>query len=144
MREESGFSLIELMIAVAVVALLATVAYPGYRDYTQRGKLAEARSQLMDARAKLEQYYQDNRQYTGADGAGFPCNSTVINGGMKYFSYSCALAGGTFTITATGQADMAGFVFTINESNVRATTGLPATWTGSGSTCWVMKKDGSC
>lgn len=144
MSKARGFTLIEVMIAVVVVGILATIAYPSYRDYMQRAKLAEARSQLMDTRAKLEQYYQDNRQYTGANGAGFPCNATVINQNMKHFAYSCALASNTFTITATGQADMTGFAFTINEANIRATTGLPTGWTGVGSSCWVMKKDGSC
>jgi type IV pilus assembly protein PilE len=146
MRTLRGFTLIELLIVVVVIGILAAIAYPSYMDYTQRARLAEARSQLMDARAKLEQFYQDNRTYTGADGAGFPCNATTINQNMKYFAYTCALAAGTFTITATGQAGqgMGGFVFTVNESNVRTTTGLPAGWTGSGNNCWVMKKDGSC
>lgn len=144
MSAQRGFTLIEVLIVVAIIGVLAAIGYPSYQDYTQRARLAEARSQLMDARAKLEQYYQDNRQYTGADGAGFPCNATVINQNMKYFAYACALAGNTFTITATGQGGMAGFAFTINESNVRTTTGVPAGWAGAGSNCWVMKKDGSC
>jgi type IV pilus assembly protein PilE len=146
MKAQRGFTLIELMVAVVVLAILASIAYPSYMDYTQRARLAEARSQLMDARAKLEQFYQDNRTYTGADGAGFPCNATTINQNMKYFAYTCALAANTFTITATGQASqgMGGFAYTVNESTVRTTTGVPTGWTGSGSNCWVMKKDGSC
>jgi type IV pilus assembly protein PilE len=99
----------------------------------------------MDARAKLEQYYQDNRQYTNADGAGFPCNSTVLNANMRHFAYTCALTASTYTVTATGNSGqgVAGFVFTINQNGVRATTGVPSGWSNPG-TCWVMRKDGSC
>ena len=99
----------------------------------------------MDVRAKLEQYYQDNRQYTNANGTGFPCNSTVINTNMKSFAYACTLAASTYTVTATGNAaqGMSGFVFTINQDGTRATTGVPTGWSNPG-TCWVMRKDGSC
>lgn len=146
MKAQRGFTLIELMVAMAVLAILAAIAYPGYMDYTQRARLAEARSQLMDTRAKLEQFYQDNRTYVGADGAGFPCNATTINQNTKYFAYTCTLAASTFTVTATGKASqgMSDFAYTVNESSVRTTTNLPAGWSGAGSNCWVMKKDGSC
>ncbi len=145
MTNARGFTLIEMMITVAIVSILATIAYPSYANYLQRARLAEARSQLMDTRAKLEQYYQDNRQYTNADATGFPCNSTVLNTNTKYFTYTCALAASTFTITATGKAaeGMGDFVFTITQDGTRATAGVPAGWSNPGA-CWVMRKDGSC
>jgi len=145
MTTEKGFTLIELMIVVSIVSILAMIAYPSYAAYIQRARLAEARSQLMDARAKLEQYYQDNRQYTNADGTGFPCNSTVLAANTKYFTYTCTLAANTYTVTATGKSTegMGSFAFTINQDGVRATTGVPSGWSNPGS-CWVMRKDGSC
>jgi type IV pilus assembly protein PilE len=145
MTKARGFTLIEVMITVAIIAILGMLAYPSYADYVQRGRLAEARSQLMDARAKLEQYYQDNRQFTGADSAGFPCNSTTLNANTKYFTYSCTLTASTYTVTATGKAaeGMGDFAFTINQDGARATTGVPTGWSNPG-TCWVMRKDGSC
>src|SRR5262252_747950 len=61
-----GFTLIEVMITVAVIAILAAVALPSYLDYVTRGNLVEARSNLSDMRTRLEQYFLDNRAYPGA------------------------------------------------------------------------------
>ena len=59
----SGFTLIEVMITVAIVAILGSIALPAYFDYVRRGQLPEAFSNLADYRVKMEQYYQDNRNY---------------------------------------------------------------------------------
>ena len=58
-----GFTLIEVMIVVAIVAILATVALPAYTDYLRRGQIPEAFTYLSDYRVKMEQYYQDQRMY---------------------------------------------------------------------------------
>lgn len=152
----SGFTLIELMAVVAIIAILAAVAIPGYRDYVTRGKLTEATSNLADLRVKLEQFYQDNRNYgstAAACGVAVPAAPQV-----KYFTFTCNWgAGGTnqsYTITATGgiaggDTTMTGFVYTINEQNQKATTitaGSPAAsagWTGH-ATCWITRKGGTC
>jgi type IV pilus assembly protein PilE len=147
MRRHAGFTLIEVMVVVAIVGILATVGYPAYTDYLRRGKIAEAISSLADARAKLEQYFLDNRTYVGADAANMPCNPTVLNSGKKNFTYACSnLGAGTYDLTATGQAGegMTAFSYTINQANVRTSTvtGLSG-WTGN-ATCWVTKKGGVC
>ena len=59
----SGFTLIELMITVAVIAILAAIAIPAYGDYVRRSKITEASSSLSDMRNRLEQYFLDNRQF---------------------------------------------------------------------------------
>ena len=61
----SGFTLIELMIVVLIMAILAAVGYPAYTKYVIRGKRGEGRAALMDAAAKLERYYSDKNKYTG-------------------------------------------------------------------------------
>ena len=61
-----GFTLIEVMITVAVVAILAAVALPQYRDYVTRGRIPEATSRLATLQVQAEQYFQDNRTYVGA------------------------------------------------------------------------------
>jgi type IV pilus assembly protein PilE len=65
-------------------------------------------------------------------------------GPTAHFNFACVVGSPTtYTVTATGFGPMLGFVFTVNESNVRATTGAPTGWTLAAN-CWVLKKDGSC
>src|SRR5260221_386939 len=63
MSRQQGFTLIELMIVVVLIAVLASIALPQYTNYVKRGKAMEATSQLADMRVKLEQWYQDNRTW---------------------------------------------------------------------------------
>ena len=74
MQRHSGFTLIEVMITIAIVAILAAVALPNYSAYITRGKIAEATSALLAMRTKMEQYWQDNRTYD-SPGAGVPAPS---------------------------------------------------------------------
>ena len=142
MKRMSGFSLIELLVAVAIVAILAAVALPGYRDYVRRGKLAEAYTNLASQRVKMEQFYQDARTYNNAcqNGTVAPKPADTIN-----FQYTCNINDQTYTITATGlpSGNLNGFRFTVDQNNNRATPSVPAGWTSSAS-CWIRNKDGSC
>jgi type IV pilus assembly protein PilE len=146
MEQQRGFTIIELMIAVAIIAILAAVALPAYNDYVQRSKLVEAFTGLADFRVRMEQFYQDNRRYDGAGLNG--CGSAAPN--SKFFTFACAPGAApaqTYTITATGVANqgLTNFVYTLNEANVRATTTLGTGWTGAPNpACWVRRKDGSC
>ncbi len=138
-----GFTLIEVMITVAIVGILAAVALPAYSGYVTRSRIIEATAKLSDYRVKMEQYYLDNRTYAGAGTAcGVPDPTYVA--GKDYFLISCAGASATaFEATATGQGGMTGFAYTINEADVRKTTAAPSTWTTS-STCWAVRKNGEC
>ncbi len=142
MKRICGFSLIELLVAVAIVAILASIAIPGYRDYVTRGKLAEAYTNLASQRVKMEQFYQDTRTYNNAcqPNTVAPKPTDTVN-----FQYTCAIADQTYTITATGQASggLNGFRFTVDQSNNRATPAVPSGWTSSAN-CWIKNKDGSC
>ena len=153
MRKARGFTLLELMIVVVVVAVLAAIALPSYTDFIARGKFVEAHGQLADLRVKLEQFYQDNRNYgstAAVCGIAMPPAATV-----RYFAYSCnwgAVATNQgYTITATGRDEegLNGILFTITESNVRATTVNAGTTMAnrgytSSATCWVRKKPNQC
>jgi type IV pilus assembly protein PilE len=140
---QKGFTLVELMIVVAIIGILASVAMPAYNGYVLRSKLTEAMTELAAMRVKLEQYYQDNRTYAGACAAG---TVAPLPSGTRYFTYTCpTLTASAFTATATGiDAQGTGdFVYTIDQNNAKATTGVPSGWTTSG-TCWVTKKGGAC
>jgi type IV pilus assembly protein PilE len=151
-RQQSGFTLIEVMIVVAIVAILAAIAIPSYSDYVTRGRIIEATAALGDARNKMEQYYQDNRAYPTACQI-FPTAATTTGvqlSQMQNFALTCAFAdANSYVVTATGNTGgpMDGFVYTINQGNVRTTvvSGTPASkgWTGS-TTCWVIRKGGLC
>ncbi|WP_418316774.1 type IV pilin protein [Piscinibacter sakaiensis] len=137
-----GFTLIELMIVVAIVAILATIAFPAYTDYLRRGQIPEAFTHLSDMRVKMEQYYQDNRNYgtsnTCANAAGTNWNFAPV--GRKYFDFGCTLTNGGqgFTLRATGKAPRTqGHEYTIDHAGAKATTKFPGV---SGSkACWAVK-----
>lgn len=147
-----GFTLIEMMITVAVIAILAGVALPSYTDYITRSKIVEATTSLTDMRTRLEQYFLDSRQYPGsciAPAAGAaPAGQIYLPSSTKYFTVTCALTATTYTVTASGNAGqgMGGFVYTVDQSNNRKTTSLPSGWSGAGasSTCWISRKSGDC
>jgi type IV pilus assembly protein PilE len=137
-HQQAGFTLIELMIVVAVIGILAAIAIPNYSDYIKRGKAAEANSNLATLRVKMEQYFQDNRTYIGGT-----CTLSATEG-AQYFTYSCSVTptAAAYTLKATGIAaqGMANFEFTLNQSNVK-TSKFDGT---VGATCWLTKKGGTC
>ena len=149
MKLSRGFTLIELMITIAIIAILAGVALPAYNDYVQRAKLTEAFTALSEFRVRMEQFYQDNRRYDGGGLGG--CGATAPN--SSYFTFTCvpvvvapAITPQNYTATATGIAaeGVPGFVYTINDQNARTTTAVGAGWGGAGSACWVRRKDSGC
>lgn len=149
MSRRKGFTLIELMVTVAIVAILATIGIPAYVDYVKRGKITEATANLADMRVKLEQYFQDNRTYLNACTAG---SSTAVPTG-KYFIFACSnLSATTYTVTATGgiaggDQSMTGFTYTIDQANAQATTLTSASGWVSATTnyaCWITRKGNSC
>ena len=131
-----GFTLIEVMIVVAIVAILGAIAMPAYTSYLRRGDQSEAFTNLSAARIAMEQYYQDNRNYGSS---GTTCGATLPTG--TYFTYTCATASSAqaYTLTATGKTStrVNGYVYTTNESGAKATT----TFAGSAVTksCWLSK-----
>lgn len=138
---QKGFTLLELMIVVAIIGILASIAVPGYRDYIKKGKAVEATSNLADLKIKAEQFFQDNRTYVGINCA--PAEA-------KNFAYACTASNGTgtpdatgFRYTATGVAaqGMSGFSYTINEANAKTSQYDGGT---SATGCWVTTKAGAC
>ena len=141
---QRGFTLLEVMITVAIVGGLASIALPSYSDYITRSKIIDATTKLGDFRTQMEKYFMDNRSYRAGAACGVP-DPTV--GGSDAFSVTCtAPDNNSYLVTATGLSakGMNGFGYTINQANVKATTGVPSSWTTPSSACWAIRKDGTC
>jgi len=145
-RAAAGFTLIELLITVAIIGILAAVALPAYGDYVRRGQLPEATSALADYRIKMEQYFQDNRNYGSGDcvagGSTTPSWGTFQPNGSKYFTYHCDLTqNGGYVITATGATGTraAGHTYTAGPNFIATTMFKGAAVTGK--SCWLIRGD---
>ncbi|WP_332851571.1 type IV pilin protein [Duganella sp. S19_KUP01_CR8] len=137
-RIQKGFTLIEIMIAVAIVGILMAVAIPAYSDYVLRGRLSEAFTALGGAQPAAEQFWSNNRTYVGFNGA------STFPGNTAYFTYALgAASASSYTVTATGIGKMNGFIYTIDQNGTHATAGTPAGW-GVSASCWVDHKGGAC
>lgn len=94
---QGGFTLIELMIAVAVAAILASIAYPTYQNTVQRSRRFEAKLALLDLATRQERYYTTNNAYAnspdllGYPGTTFPVD--VLYGGRAYYQMNVTVDG---------------------------------------------------
>jgi type IV pilus assembly protein PilE len=154
-RASRGFTLIEVMVVVAIVAILAAVALPSYRDYIVRGQLVDATNLLSAGRANMERYFQDNRTYASVTVGGVtinpPCVAAipVAQRTQNNFVMLCpAPTAFAYTLTATGSGPVSWISYTVDNVDARTTTvavGAPTGWTTpSPNTCWKVKKGQTC
>jgi type IV pilus assembly protein PilE len=138
----AGFTLVETLVVTALVAILAAVALPSYAAYVQRSRILDAVAKLSDLRARMEDYFLDQRTYVDARGA---CGVAPTAGASDPFSISCEATATTFRATASGRAaqGMADFAYAIDHVGVRETRSLPAGWSISAG-CWTIRADGFC
>lgn len=137
---QRGFTLIELMMAVVIAAILTAIALPSYQDYVIRGKIPDALSLLASKRIQLEQFYQDRGTYTAAPACETDSSSS------QFFTVSCSTQDDqTYTLRAVGRDTMSGFTYTIDQNNTKTTENTPSDWTlPNPNTCWVTQKGGNC
>lgn len=89
-RAAAGFTLVEMMIVVAMVAILASVAYPSYLGQVAKGRRADGKQALVELAQKMERFYSERGTYVGA---------TLGAGGL----YPTLSAGGHYTLTIASQ-----------------------------------------
>lgn len=128
-HKESGFTLIELMITVAIVGILAAIAYPSYTDYVIRSKRADGKAALLAIQLAEEKWRANNTSYTGELGAsGLKIGSTSPD---QYYNLSITASGNTYTAKATPvKTDSVCGYLTINEQAVKASEKADL------ATCW--------
>jgi len=153
----SGFTLIELMIAVVVISILAAIAYPTYTEFVRRSRIVDATSQLNDFRTRQEQAFQDNRRYDdGGGNCAINPQLPVFNAARDNFQFTCTYnpgALGGYRLLASGNAamGMASFDYDLTVDPVtgaltRTTVNVPPSWSGPPvpNTCWQTRKGGKC
>lgn len=141
-KQMRGFTLIELMIAVAVIGILASIAYPGYRDYIVRSNRAEARAALLENAQFLERNFTTANRYDrtnpgDAESAiadeNLPIQQTPPNGAARYtMSVEFQNNGRGFTLSAEPAGTMGGDpcgTYTLTNTGARGSG-------GDANTCW--------
>ncbi len=143
MSKADGFSLMELMITLAIVGILASIAYPSYQESVAKSRRAEASGALLSAAQALERYYSTNGRYTTtAAGSTLPSVflTTVPESGTAYYTIaSSSASANAFTLKASRAGVMAGDAcgdFTLDETGSYSITAKPSGSSKSVSDCW--------
>lgn len=98
LRRTTGFTLIELMIVVAIIGILTSIALPAYREYIKKSRRVDAQRQLVDRAQDLERYFTTNGRYVTA-ASGTTCGGA--NPSNSYYTISTSCGETTFTVTAS-------------------------------------------
>jgi type IV pilus assembly protein PilE len=147
-RSTRGFTLIELMITVAIIGLLASIALPSYSSYVARARRADARAQLVQAAQFMQRFYAANDSYSTNRAGGSVISSIPANlqrspadGTAVYQLNTSIAAAGTYAVTATASdytltmAPISGGVaatdacgmFTLTSTGIRGVSGATKT-----------------
>jgi type IV pilus assembly protein PilE len=140
-NRHQGFTLIEVMIVVAIVAIITAVALPNYTEYIRRGHRAEVRANLLQLAQWMERAATANGAYptTAKNAAAITSALNAANTKTNRYTISMASTASTFTLTATPKDAQVGDKcgnYTFNQAGVRGANGKVPTDSGYDVTCW--------
>ena len=130
---QNGFTLIELMITVAIVAILATIAIPSYQEYVKRGHRAAAQSEMMDIANRQQQLLLANRNYAAHTDTAWTNTGYALPAELTgKYTYGIAVGAGTvpfftITFTATGTQVSDGNLV-LNSEGLKTRAGDASKW----------------
>ena len=129
---QKGFTLIELMIVIAIIGILAAITLPAYQDYTNRAKVSEVITYMSSAKTGVAEQYAATTTLTGIDNEKAGLDATATNNTSKYVK-SIAIADGVITATVQGLNNDCDDKTIVLEPKINATT-KNLEWVGSADT----------
>lgn len=135
--QQHGFTLIELMIVVAVVGILSAIAYPNYTEYVRRSHRTEARTGLMQAQLWLERVATATGNYPAA--TAFPNALKKLPSDRYDISYTPSNPISTYVLTATPKGAQSGDKcgnYTLSNTGLRGAKGKTSGQSGYDTDCW--------
>lgn len=136
-KMQKGFTLIELMIVVAIIGILAAIAIPSYNNYTKKAKFTEVVQATAAAKTGVEMCANDLNTLTGCSGGSNGVPQDIATGGVSKYLDSLTTVNGVISAKATTTGGLAGETYVITPAYTAATATKDAssiTWTTSG-TC---------
>jgi type IV pilus assembly protein PilE len=138
MRKSSGFTLIELMIVVLIVAVLAGLAYSGYQQQVRKSRRAEAKQVLSEIALRQEKWRSNNVSYLGTDSsvAETTAFGSIPSGSFYTIAITTAESGTAFTATATPKTGTDQVNDTCGTLTWTLAAGVVTKSSSAGSNCW--------